>query len=131
MPAEMSFSRIFASPKRSDRRAAQSPTRPAIESMGRRAADSVSEPPVDSATYPYVWIWSIVAEEPRGLLEVDDEDHHARPEEKNGCDCDQPDTHVTRPVFAICLIQNDPMRTMIPPTTRAILPTSESSIGWR
>src|SRR4029079_10879740 len=30
-----------------------------------------SEPPVDSATYPYVWIWSIVADEPRVLPRLD------------------------------------------------------------
>src|SRR5262245_19142088 len=68
MPAAMSFSRICASLNRPLRRAVQSPRRPASESIGRCAVDSASEPPVVSATYPYVWIWSIVAEDPRDLL---------------------------------------------------------------
>src|SRR6478735_8011226 len=68
MPAATSFSRIFVSLNLPLRRAVQSPSRPASESIGLCAADSASEPPVASATYPYVWIWSIVAEDPRDLL---------------------------------------------------------------
>ena len=65
--------------------------------MGRRAADSVSEPPVDLGDVAVRL--NLVDRRRRAprLAEIDDEDHDARPEEQNGCDCDQPDTHVTRP----------------------------------